>query len=88
MTCADTLAALKARLAPARRSRPGVALYYEHPAAQKAHNLIKEARAAIRNAREEAAVGVTAEQGGSALGDADLDRMIVGIERKLKEAGL
>lgn len=60
----------KARLAPFRRSCPGVALYYDHRSAWKIHDAIKEARAALRNASEEAEFGVAYERGGSALNTA------------------
>lgn len=90
MNTKERLDALKERLRPARRSKPGRALYYEHPSAQRAHDLIKETRSALRNAAEEAGTGFDA--GGSVLntggGEAWARAQIKAIESKLQDAGL
>jgi len=76
----------KAQLQPLRRSRPGVALFYESNAAQKAHNQIKAARRWLMNSTEDQAHGITYEQGGTRFDQAEAAKMIAGIRRNLAAA--
>jgi len=81
----NELHAFKAIMQPMRKSKPGIALCFDHPSATRAHNQIQSAKAWLRNVEEDR--GVSFEAGGTSFDGVEAERMIKGISRKLAEAG-